>query len=276
MPLDSLKTRPPSPTLLRRQHSLVAVVLVLVIALAFLLVPTTGHRATSTVDQCAFSEDVAAIGLRLPHVSRALVSGGPLTIIAFGSSSTYGTGASSPDKTYPSRLAQMLALRFPGVRIEVLNRGVGGETATTTAQRIETDVIAAHPDLVIWQVGTNDVLRDVDPLTAADILRKGIARMQHANIDVVVMDVQYAPAILKHEHFRDMENMILASARAMNVPVIHRFAMMREWAEEGRIPLSVMLAHDRLHMTDVSYDCLARQVGRGIIFALRRRTAAAN
>jgi acyl-CoA thioesterase I len=47
--------------------------------------------------------------------------------------------------------------------------------------------------------------------------------------------------------------------------------MMREWAEEGRMPLSIMLAHDKLHMTDMSYDCLARQVGRSIVGAVKPR-----
>jgi hypothetical protein len=68
-----------------------------------------------------------------------------------------------------------------------------------------------------------------------------------------------------------MERDIAAVARAEDVPVIHRFAMMRQWAEAGRMPLSLMLAFDRLHMTDLSYDCLARQVSGSLASAVRRK-----
>jgi len=151
----------------------------------------------------------------------------------------------------------------------VLNRGVGGEVASTTEERINSDVLPDHPDLVIWQVGTNDLLHDVDPAQAEDLIRNGTQIMKAAGIDVVLMDLQFAPAILQHPQYREMEHAIASAAYAEDVPVIHRFAMMREWAEDGRIPLSTMVAHDRLHMTDVSYDCLARQVGRSIVGAVK-------
>lgn len=266
---DSLKSVPPTPALLRRQHSLMALTVFSLIAVGLLMMAPIGRRTQAATDRCGLSDDLAALNMSLPHVVQSLAAGGPVVIVAFGSSSTYGTGASTRDKTYPSRLAALLARRFPGANIEVLNRGIGGEVATTTLARIDTDVIAAHPDLVIWQVGTNDVLRDVDPTTAAAVIREGVLRMQRAGIDVVLMDVQFAPPVMRHATFREMETVIAAEGRDLGVPVIRRFAMMREWVEEGRMPLSVMLGRDRLHMTDASYDCLARNIGRSIALAAR-------
>ena len=265
------KLKEPSPALLRRENSIMAITMVGLIAMVLLLLSPAGRRAQADIDHCAASGDVTALDMPLPHVARSLAQGGPLTIVAFGSSSTYGTGASAPDKTYPSRLAKLLASRFPSIEVNVLNRGVGGETAGTTLERIDTDVIAEHPDLVIWQVGTNDLLHDIDPADAAELIRTGTERMKSAGIDVVLMDLQFAPAILQHPRYREMERAIASAAHAEDVPVIHRFAMMREWAEEGRMPLSIMLAHDKLHMTDMSYDCLARQVGRSIVGAVKPR-----
>ena len=264
-----MRLKPPHPSLLRVQHSIMAVTVFVLIAAAMVLVTPGGRRATANIDQCGASPEAASLDLPLPHVAQALADGTPVTIIAFGSSSTYGTGASGPDKTYPSRLGALLALRFPKSQITVLNRGVGGEVATSTYERIDRDVLADHPTLVIWQVGTNDVLHDVDPATTAEVIRAGVRQMKDAGIDVVLMDVQFAPAILQHPHFRETERVIAAEAHALDVPVIHRFAMMREWADDGRMPLSTMLARDRLHMTDTSYDCLARQVGRAIVVAAR-------
>ena len=85
-----------------------------------------------------------------------------LTIVAIGSSSTQGVGASSPAASYPSRLEAELRKRFPQVDIRVINRGKGGEDAPEELARLERDVIAEHPDLVIWQLGTNAVLRRDD------------------------------------------------------------------------------------------------------------------
>lgn len=240
-----------------------------VIAAGMLLVSPASRRVEARLDQCGLTAVPAALDMRLPHVAKTLAAGGPVVIVAFGSSSTYGTGASARDKTYPSRLAALLARRFPDTRVTVFNRGIGGEDAATTLQRVDRDVVAAHPDLVIWQVGTNDVLHDVDPAAAGAIIREGVMRMQRAGIDVILMDLQFAPVILRHAGFREMERVIDAEARALGVPVIRRFAMMREWAEEGRMPLSVMLSRDHLHMTDASYDCLARRIGRSIALAAR-------
>ena len=266
---DSLKTVPPTPTLLRREHSLMALTVFGLLAAGLLMAAPIGRNTRAATDRCGVSDDLAALDMNLPHVVQSLAAGGPVVIVAFGSSSTYGTGASARDKTYPNRLAALLARRLPGANIEVLNRGIGGEAAAATLARIDTDVIAAHPDLVIWQVGTNDVLRDVDPAAAGAVIREGVLRMQRVGIDVVLMDMQFAPPIMRHATFREMERVIAAEGRDLGVPVIRRFAMMREWAEEGRMPLSAMLGRDYLHMTDASYDCLARNIGRGIVLAAR-------
>src|SRR6185312_1463932 len=96
----------------------------------------------------------------LLRTSLALTAGDPLVIVAIGSSSTAGVGASSPAASYPSQLEADLRARFPGVPITVLNRGIGGEEAPQMLARFDRDVIAEKPDLVLWQVGTNGVLRD--------------------------------------------------------------------------------------------------------------------
>lgn len=262
-----MKTKPPTPALLRREHSVMALTLLGLVLAILLLVAPVGRRAQADADRCNVSRDLAMHDMTMPHVARALATGKPVVIVAFGSSSTYGAGASARDKTYPSRLAALLARRLPGASITVLNRGIGGEAAAATLVRVDSDVIAAHPDLVIWQVGTNDVMRDVDPAAAGAVIREGVMRMQRAGIDVVLMDVQFAPAVFRHANIREMERVIAAEGRLLGVPVIRRFAMMREWAEEGRMPLSVMLSRDYLHMTDASYDCLARRIGRSIVLA---------
>ena len=125
---------------------------------------------------------------------------------------------------------------------------------------------------MIWQVGTNGVLRDDGAIATGEIIRAGVERIKAAGADVMIMNPQYAPAMLQHAHYRDMLHVLDAVANAEDVPLFPRFAIMRQWAEEGRMPLNAMLTRDRLHMTDVSYDCLARQIATSIDTIARRNT----
>ena len=127
------------------------------------------------------------------------------------------------------------------------------------------------PDLVIWQIGTNDVLNDLDPAGPMEAVRSGIAQIERAGADVILMDMQYAPAVLAHERFHEMEHALWITARAEGVPLFRRFALMREWAENGQMSMATMLGPDRLHMTDASYDCLARQLSASILREARTR-----
>jgi acyl-CoA thioesterase I len=269
-PSDARKPEAP----LRRSALAALVVVGLAAGTAILLAPA-GHGASVANDRCGIPDDIVPLDRPLPHVAARIAGGGTLTIVALGSSSTSGTGASRPENAYPSRLATLFAGRIPGLTVRVVNRGVPGEEAPGMAARIGRDVLAEQPDLVIWQVGTNGVLRDEDAIATAEIIRAGVERIKAAGVDVMIMNPQYAPAMLQHTDYRHMLHALDAVAHAEDVPLFPRFAIMRHWAEAGRMPLNVMLTRDRLHMTDVSYDCLARQVAMTIVGIDRRRSVEA-
>jgi len=215
-------------------------------------------------DRCGAPASLTALVDPLPHTALRLAAGKRLTIVALGSSSTYGTGATKPEFSYPSRLAALLRMRYPGADINVINRGVGGELIGDTTARIAREVVGDKPDLVIWQVGTNDVLKDADPQAVMVDIRAGIAELRDAGADVILMDLQYAPAVLAHR-YKPMEKALWTTAKATGVPLFHRFALMRDWTERGNMKMSAMVAADHLHMTDASYDCLARQLSGSIL-----------
>ncbi|HWE73705.1 MAG TPA: SGNH/GDSL hydrolase family protein [Stellaceae bacterium] len=220
-------------------------------------------HANAGRDLCAAPMTVTALADPLPHTALRLAAGKSLTVVALGSSSTYGTGASKPEYSYPSRLAALLHARYPNTEIRVINRGVGGELIGDTTRRIATEVIGDKPDLVVWQVGTNDVLADAAPQSVMASVRTGIMQLHQAGADVILMDLQYAPAVLTH-HYRAMERALLVTAKATSVAVFQRFALMRDWAERGNMKMSAMVSADHLHMTDRSYDCLARELSGSI------------
>jgi acyl-CoA thioesterase I len=211
----------------------------------------------------------------LARTARRLASGAPLVIVAVGSSSTYGAGASSPAASYPSRLAVELKQRFPTRDITVLNRGVSGEETAQMLARFEAAVLAARPDLVLWQVGTNSVMRDHSLAAHAVLLREGLAQLKEAGADVVLMDMQYVPKVLAKAETPGMENQLAIAAKQENVDLFERFAIMRNWYEVQHLPFDAFAAPDQLHMNDWGYDCVAKLLADAIAEAATRPVASA-
>jgi acyl-CoA thioesterase-1 len=203
----------------------------------------------------------------LPRLSAKLAAKLPVTIVAFGSSSTEGVGASAPGRNYPSRLDAALREAFPNAPIRVLNKGIGGETEVEMTRRFERDVLWQHPDLVIWQVGANAVMRDAGVAADERLIDNGVRRLKQAGIDVVLMDLQYAPEMLRHRDAPGMERYIADVGRNEGVPVFRRFAIMRNWVETGAFDMARMISPDGVHMNDASYDCLARALARSLVHA---------
>ncbi|WP_339035828.1 SGNH/GDSL hydrolase family protein [Bradyrhizobium symbiodeficiens] len=203
----------------------------------------------------------------LPHVAGKLVAGKPVVIVAFGSSSTAGFGATSPEFNYPNRLAAQLRRQYPTADITVVNAGVGGEDAPEMMKRLQKEVIDVHPDLVIWQVGTNAVLRNLDPGETAKLVEEGIGRIQTAgDADIVLVDPQYSPAVNQRaESAGRMVKLLGKVAELRHVGIFPRFEVMREWHEKQAIPVEGFVIADGLHMNDWGYACFAQLLGDDII-----------
>jgi lysophospholipase L1-like esterase len=202
----------------------------------------------------------------LPHVAKKLAAGEPVVIVAFGSSSTQGWGASTPEFSYPSRLMTQLKRQYPSADITVVNRGKGGEDAPEMMKRLQSAVLDMNPDLVIWQVGTNAVLRDLDPTEMGKLVEEGIARIQTAGSDVVLVDPQYSPRVNERaESAGRVVNLLRRIASLRHVGIFPRFEVMRDWHERQAIPVDNFVIADGLHMNDWGYACFAQLLGDDII-----------
>jgi lysophospholipase L1-like esterase len=202
----------------------------------------------------------------LPRIAHKLAAGDPVVIVAFGSSSTQGYGASSPEFSYPNRLAAQLQRKYPTADITVINRGKGGDDAPEMMKRLQTEVIDAHPDMVIWQVGTNAILRNLDPDATAQMVQDGVARIQATGADVVLVDPQYSPQVTEHqENASKMVKMLGRVAQLRHIGVFPRFEVMRQWHENQALPIDSFVIADGLHMNDWGYACFAQTLGDDII-----------
>jgi len=226
---------------------------------------------TVSIPSCAVPPALSAIGASLDRTAARLDQGRPVTIVAMGSSSTQGVGASMPAKSYPSRLEEELRQQFPGVEIRVVNHGVGGQDVPEEVTRLGRDVIAEHPDLVIWQVGTNAVLRRDDLSADEQLISRGVASMKESGIDIVLMDLQFAPRVVARPASAEMERLIAEVARRTQVGLFRRFEIMKEWDRTQQLAPAATVGPDGLHMTDAGYACLANQLAEALASNWRSR-----
>lgn len=184
-----------------------------------------------------------------------------LTIVAFGSSSTQGVGASSRAASYPAQLAALLRKSMPIDRnVAVMNRGIGGDDAEDMALRLQKDVIAPRPHLVIWQTGSNDPMTHNPLPTFERQTREGIAAMQANGIEVILMEPQWAPALERIAVANAYRDIVRKVGAEMRVVVIRRSDLMHHWIESRIMTKAEMMSPDGLHMGDKGYAALARFV----------------
>jgi acyl-CoA thioesterase I len=200
----------------------------------------------------------------LPGCARIVAKGGPLTIVALGSSSTAGAYASSPAASYPARLEIELAALFPGVAIKVLNRGENGEDVAENLARFNRSVAAEHPDLVLWQVGTNWLMQDRSLEEFNRLAIEGLTRIQSIGAEAVLIDTQYAPALCAKPDFPAFVKLMMNIERQFQISVFRRFLIMQYWQANLKMPIDTFLSSDDLHMNDWSYHRMAKLLAKAL------------
>jgi acyl-CoA thioesterase-1 len=206
--------------------------------------------------------------LRGDGLRKRLAKAQPAHILAIGSSSTEGVGASSKAASYPAILENDLRTAWPGAPVAVENAGIGGETAPVTVARLEQRLAVMPYDLVIWQVGTNDALAGSDTTGFRDLLRRGIAAARAAHVEIVLLNQQLFPGIKDPARYEAFVQAVTEVAREERVPVIDRYALMRGWRSTGESSLLAALASDRFHMGDAGYACLGKVIAADIAEAV--------
>ena len=224
--------------------------------------------------RCDVPLDLVRLANPLPRVAAKIITGAPINIVAIGSSSTAGAGASSPAKNYPSRLEAELREHFPGHPITVVNRGVNGEEAKDMLRRFDV-ALADKPDLVLWQLGTNSVIRDHPMIDHGAVIRDGINQIKLTGSDIILIDPQYAPKVFAKGEAAQMVELIGATAKTEDVDLFHRWEVMRRWYDVDHMAFESFVSPDGLHMNDWSYGCVAKNLAAAIVEAATRPVASA-
>lgn len=217
--------------------------------------------------EAACPADPPAPALHLPHLRAALERGKEAVVVALGSSSTQGVMATDPAHSYPAELQAALERALPRMHIAVLNRGIGGQDAPEELARMQADAIAVRPQLVIWQVGANGALHNVDPVVFRRMVAQGVAELQQAGIDVILMDNQHSPRIDASPDDAVLDGVLAQVADATHTGLFSRANLMTAWDREG-VPELMFVAADRLHHNDLGYTCVARALADAILDGL--------
>jgi lysophospholipase L1-like esterase len=180
-----------------------------------------------------------------------------IRIVALGSSSTAGSGASSPAASYPAQLDDELERRFGGWDFKVMNLGVGGQLASDMLERMDKQVLPREPNLVLWQTGVNDAIRDIGVDSYRKTLKAGIDKLRAHGIDVVLIQMQFYPRSERVQGYTDYLQAMQEIAAREEIPIFRRFSIMKHFIKSGQFTPAQLLSPDLFHMNDLSYGCLA-------------------
>ena len=217
----------------------------------------------SAAEVCLAANQRLALGAPLPRTAARLRAGERLRIVAVGSSSTTGLWVLRPSATYPEVMARELTALRSSTRVEMINSGRVGDTINGTMGRFQRDVLAYEPDLVVWQLGTNDVAWGGSAGGLKELIVKGVRILKGSGADVILMDLQYAPMVLNSSDHPLIQAMIAEVARQEHVGLFSRFALMRRSIDAG-LPPGALVSWDGLHNSADGYDCIGRALARAV------------
>ena len=220
-------------------------------------------RADDAAPACDVPPYLLTTESALPKVADALKTGHPLDILVVGSrSSTINT---SDGTAYPGRLQAVLREKLPSVAVNVSVELQVKKTAEEVAAGLVKLVEGKRPTLVIWQTGTYDAMRSIDPDDFRGAVDEGVAALQNAGTDVILMNLQYSPrteTMISAPPYIDNMRVV---AQQHDVPMIDRFAIMHHWHDAGDFDL-FSAAHG-LELAKRVHDCLGRALSKFVIDA---------
>jgi lysophospholipase L1-like esterase len=243
----------------RRRGALCAAIAAICASIAL----TAVLPASAAEENCPRAKSMLMQKARLRDLAKQVSSKTGLKVLAIGSSSTRGIGASSPATSYPARFEHDLERQF-GSNVDVVNAGVNGETADATMARLEERITADRYDLVVWQVGTNDAVKGADEQAFRAFVELGVKLVKSKNMDIVLLDPQFFPGVKDPVRYERFVDIIKTVGEETSTPVLSRYKLMKDWAEKAPDDLRTMLSGDGFHMSDRGYYCLANAMASAV------------
>lgn len=220
-------------------------------------------RAEEAPKSCEVPDYLLSSESALPKVADAVKSGHPLDILVVGSRSS--TINMSDGSAYPDRLQAALKEKLPAVAVNLSVELQVKKTAEEVVGGLAKLMEAKKPTLVIWQTGTVDAIRSVDPDDFRAAVDEGVAALQNAGADVILMNLQYSPRTETMISVTPYLDNMRVVAQQHDVPLFDRFAIMRQWNEQGDFDL--FSTFHGIELAKRVHDCLGRALAKLVIDA---------
>lgn len=265
--------------------------------LVFVLAVTAGHAlAAEQVDVCRAPDDAAGAVAPLPHVAVILKPGSVLEVLAVGSATMFGSNASlgpgtitsrslgnatqllsqaklfsqpPSERAFPLQMVKAIRSAVPGLQVNITVRGGRSLLATDMLSLLRTELAAKHFDLVLWQTGTVEAVRNVPPGEFAQTLSDGADAVLAANANLVLIDPQYSRFLQTNSNMEPYELGFQQVAAMPGVVLFRRYDLMRGWANDSQIDLERTPQADRQRVIEVLHACLGKHLARLIIDSAR-------
>jgi lysophospholipase L1-like esterase len=242
-----------------------------ILALALLAVMTAAApvRAEDAPAGCDVPGSLLETESSLPKVEAAVKAGQPLDILVIGSRSSTIGSSDTTGIAYPARLQaalqDQLRDRLSQLKVNVSVEIQAKKTAEEVAGGLVKLMEGKSPTLVIWQTGTVDAMRSIDPDEFRNAVDEGVVALQKAGADVILINPQYSPRTETMISVPPYLDNIRAVAQAHDIPVFDRFGIMHQWNDQGDFDL--FGAHHGLEMAKRVHDCLGRALATFVIGA---------
>ncbi|MBV8752590.1 MAG: SGNH/GDSL hydrolase family protein [Hyphomicrobiales bacterium] len=224
-------------------------------------------------DACELGRPLISAEAALPRAAAAVAERHSLNVIVLGSGSSTLPAPTGERAAYPARLEAALGKFLPGVDAKVVTKIKARQTAAEMMEQELQRIEEQKPALVIWQTGTVDAIKGVDPEEFRDTLDQGVAMLQGDGVDVVLMNMQYSPrtdAMISITAYTDNMRWV---ALQHDVPLFDRLALMKHWSELGTFDL-----YDASKNTDTAervHDCIGKLLAGLIAGAVKQPAPAA-
>ena len=270
--------------------------LALIAALALAAASAGAMAAEPVPNPCEAPDDTAGVASALPHVMAALKPGSTLNVLAIGSASMFGPettllpgsvtsqaveGASTTsippaqrllrpasDAAFPQQMARALEAAMPGAKVEITIQGGRGLTAFDQLGLLDESLAKSKYELVLWQTGTVEAVRNLPPAEFATTLAEGAAHVEQAGADLILIDAQFSRFLQTNSNIEPYEQAFQQLSSVPGVALFHRFDLMRAWVAEGRIDLERTPKPDRHRAVEQLHACLGDQLAKVVLSGL--------
>lgn len=239
-------------------RSLIAVIAALTASVTLALAEDPPAQPPS----CVAPDEFRYLTDDLPLMREAMRRTHALKVVVMGSASTIGVG---PDTAYPEKFRAALAKHLPGVSVSVTVKARPGQTAADMLKVLKTEVLPIKPNLVVWQTGTADANRGVNPEDFADTLIKGIELVHRASADVILIDMQFSPYTSSMVNLETYRKLMIWAAQRRDVFLFRRYELMHYWSENQIFDLGVTDRAEQRRVAARIHECIGEILAEAVL-----------